>query len=98
MRRSTNRRSRTSWLTGSRGMATTAGVLAAEVNIQSRLHSAGHLVSGTASFRACDSRDFTNSTARRIKIPPTIAVLVVAPVQIVSTVLIHNCLRWRDGG
>ena len=35
----------------------------------------GHPASGTVSFRACDSRGFSNSTVTCIKIPPIITVL-----------------------
>src|SRR6516165_7965606 len=56
------------------------------------LHSAGHPASGTASSRACDSRDFRNSTLTCIKIPPTIAVLRFA-----ATILQYKYLKSALG-
>src|SRR6516164_5168063 len=56
------------------------------------LHSAGHQASGAASLRACDSRDFRNSTVTCIKIPPTTAVLRFA-----ATILQYKYLKSELG-
>jgi hypothetical protein len=56
------------------------------------LQSAGHPASGTASFRACDSRDLRNSTVTCIKISPTIAVLRFA-----ATTLQYKYLKSELG-
>jgi hypothetical protein len=111
MRRSTNRRSRTSWPDGkswngdNRRYACRWGehpvgnlIVGPEKSVLGLVLPApagmnrGHPASGTASFRACDSRDFRNSTVTCIKIPPTIAVLRFA-----AMILQYKYLRSELG-
>ena len=111
MRRSTNRRSRTSWPDGKswngdnrryacRWSEHPVGnlIVGPEKSVLGLVLPApagmnrGHPASGTASFRACDSRDFRNSTVTCIKIPPMITLLKFA-----ATILQYKYLKSELG-